>query len=81
MALVTGADLDHVIHQLAADPRLVHLERIPARSARYGELALPLPDAVASRLPIERFWSHQATAIDLARAGHSVVVATGTASG
>ncbi|HVN49954.1 MAG TPA: DEAD/DEAH box helicase [Acidimicrobiales bacterium] len=81
MALVSGVDLDHVIHQLAADPRLVHLERIPARPARYGELALPLPDAVASRLPIDRFWSHQAAAIDLARAGHSVVVATGTASG
>jgi DEAD/DEAH box helicase domain-containing protein len=81
MALATGADLDHVIQHLAQDPRLVHLERLPARPARYGELTLPLPSVVASRLPIERFWSHQATAIDLARAGQSVVVATGTASG
>jgi DEAD/DEAH box helicase domain-containing protein len=81
MALATGPDLDRVIQQLAADPRLVHLERIPGRAARYGDLALPLPEAVAARLPIERFWSHQAAAIDLARAGHSIVVATGTASG
>jgi DEAD/DEAH box helicase domain-containing protein len=36
---------------------------------------------VADRLPIEGFWSHQAAAIDLARAGRSVAVATGTASG
>ncbi len=60
--------------------RLVHLAHLPARAARYGELARPLPTVVAERLggPL---WSHQAAAIDLARAGRSVVVATGTASG
>ena len=81
MALVTGSDLDHVIRQLAGDPRLVHLERLAPRPARFGDLARPLPEVVAARVPVERFWSHQAVAIDLARAGHSVVVATGTASG
>ena len=82
MALVTGPDLDRVIQQLAADPRLVHLERLPGRAARFGDLALPAARrSVAARLPVERFWSHQAAAIDLARAGRSVVVATGTASG
>jgi DEAD/DEAH box helicase domain-containing protein len=43
-------------------------------------LARPLPSAVAGRLS-GPLWSHQAEAIDLARAGRSVVVATGTASG
>jgi DEAD/DEAH box helicase domain-containing protein len=59
----------------------VHLERIPARDARFADLAEPLPDVVRSRLPVERFWTHQAEAIDLVRGGTSVVVATGTASG
>jgi DEAD/DEAH box helicase domain-containing protein len=60
--------------------RLVHLAHLPERAARYGTLARPLPASVAARL--ERpLWSHQVTAIDLARAGRSVVVASGTASG
>ncbi|MFP5256419.1 MAG: DEAD/DEAH box helicase [Acidimicrobiia bacterium] len=63
----------------ALDP-LVHLAHLPPRPARHGELARPLPAAVAARLP-ELLWSHQVEAIDLARAGRSVVVATGTASG
>ena len=40
-----------------------------------------LPPEVRDRLGVERSGSHQAEAIDLARAGRSVVVATGTASG
>ncbi|MGV3760556.1 MAG: DEAD/DEAH box helicase, partial [Actinomycetota bacterium] len=67
---LTGLDLDP----------LVHLAHLPARPARHAELARPLPSAVADRLPT-RLWSHQVEAIDLARAGRSVVVATGTASG
>ena len=61
--------------------RLVHLERLPARPARTAELARPLPPVVRDRLGVDAFWSHQAQAIDLARAGRSVAVATGTASG
>jgi DEAD/DEAH box helicase domain-containing protein len=57
--------------------RLVHVERIPPREARFAELATPMPFA----LPVDRLWSHQAEAIDHARAGRDVVVATGTASG
>jgi DEAD/DEAH box helicase domain-containing protein len=70
-----------LVASLFGDDRLVHLERIPAREARYGELVTPLPAAVADRLPVERLWTHQAEAIDLARAGRSVAIATGTASG
>jgi len=66
-----------------AGPRgdLVHLEHLAPRPARYGELARPLPPAVRSAVGVDALWSHQACAIDLVRARHSVVVATGTASG
>jgi DEAD/DEAH box helicase domain-containing protein len=73
--------VDQLVASLFGDDRLVHLERIPARDARFADLAEPLPDVVRSRLPVERFWTHQAEAIDLVRGGTSVVVATGTASG
>jgi len=60
--------------------RLLHVESLPARAPRYAELARALPPGVAERLP-GPLWSHQAEAIDLARAGRSLVVASGTASG
>ena len=60
--------------------RLRHLVALPARPPRCGELARPLPGVVADRLP-GPLWSHQVEAIDLVRAGRSVVVASGTASG
>lgn len=63
----------------AFDP-LVHLAHLPAQAPRHAALDRPLPSVVADRLP-GPLWSHQAQAIDLARAGRSVVVATGTASG
>jgi DEAD/DEAH box helicase domain-containing protein len=96
-ALTAGASIADVLGELAAErdrahhadagvgtdlgpSRLLHLVPIPARPPRFGTLARPLPPAVADRLP-GPLWSHQATAIDLARAGRSVVVASGTASG
>ncbi len=66
------------------EPELVHAQSLPARPARYGELAEPLPRALAHVLDaqgIGRLYAHQAEAIDRARAGKHVVVATGTASG
>ena len=74
-------DLGDLVTAAAGDERLVHVERLPARPARYADLARPLPPAVAARIPVDRFWTHQAAAIDLARERRSVVVATGTASG
>jgi DEAD/DEAH box helicase domain-containing protein len=73
--------LDRFVEALADDDRLVHLERLPPRPARFGDLARPLAPEVWDALGIERLWSHQAEAIDLARAGTSVAVATDTASG
>ena len=62
------------------EDRLVHVERLPSRPARCAELAAPLPSAIADAVPFP-LWTHQAAAIDAARDGRSVVVATGTASG
>lgn len=85
MTLTTDAPLDTLLAALGSaagnGPALVHLEHIPAREARMAPLARPLAPDVAERIGHEAFWSHQATAIDLARAGQSVAVATGTASG
>ena len=65
---------------LPAPSRLVHLAHLPAREARTATLARPLPPAVAAAVP-GPLWAHQVEALDLARAGRSVVVATGTGSG
>ncbi len=73
--------LDRFLETLAGDDRLIHLERLPARPARFGELARPLAPEVWDALDVDRLWSHQAEAIDLAREGTSVAVSTGTASG
>ncbi|HEU5241502.1 MAG TPA: DEAD/DEAH box helicase, partial [Ornithinibacter sp.] len=64
--------------------RLLHVERVPARSARLAPWPEHVAPAVMSALVgagIEQPWSHQRTAIDLAHAGQHVVLATGTASG
>ena len=79
------APLDELVVALGGVPsgpggdRLVHLERLAPRLARPGGLARPLPPPITALG--EGLWSHQAEAVDLARAGRSVVVATGTASG
>jgi DEAD/DEAH box helicase domain-containing protein len=73
--------LDRFLETLAGDERLVHLERLAPRPARFGELSRPLAPEVWDALGVDRLWSHQAAAIDLVRDGVSVAVATGTASG
>jgi DEAD/DEAH box helicase domain-containing protein len=72
---------DAVLEELAADGRLVHLEHLPGRPARHAEPSRPLPAAIRAAFGGEPLWAHQAEAVDLARDGHHVVVATGTASG
>jgi DEAD/DEAH box helicase domain-containing protein len=81
MALLERTRLDGVLDELATSGSLVHVERLPARSARFSDPATPLPTRVRERLPIDAFWSHQAAALDLVRAGRNVAIATGTASG
>ena len=82
------ADSASLIEDLTGDPdyrgQLVHVERLPARSARLVDLPDDLPELLLGRLRargIDALWSHQAEAVALARSGTSVVVATGTASG
>ncbi|MFU8840738.1 MAG: DEAD/DEAH box helicase [Nitriliruptoraceae bacterium] len=68
----------------ATDGGLVHLERLPARRARTVALPSDLPADLQERLRtdgITQLWSHQAEALELARAGRHLVLATGTASG
>ncbi|HEV2810821.1 MAG TPA: DEAD/DEAH box helicase [Acidimicrobiales bacterium] len=71
---------DRLLEGIEGDRALIHLERLPARAARHRQPLPALPPAVAERLP-GPLWSHQAEAVELARAGSSVVVSTGTASG
>ena len=72
---------EDLLESLASQGQLVHVEQQPARPSRTALLAEPLPDEVLKRLGINFLWSHQAEALNLVRDGHSVVVATGTASG
>jgi ATP-dependent helicase YprA (DUF1998 family) len=64
--------------------QIEHLEIIPPRAAEYGELERPLPpalNAALARQGVRRLYVHQAAAVNAARAGQDVMVATGTASG
>ncbi|MDQ3944208.1 MAG: DEAD/DEAH box helicase, partial [Actinomycetota bacterium] len=81
-------DARTALADLAADPdlgsRLIHLEHLPNRPARNADPEGGLHPEVAERLAargIGQLWTHQAAAVDHLRAGRSVVVATGTASG
>ena len=46
MTALAPVDLHKFAESLEGDPRLVHVERIPARAATFGELDHPLPEAV-----------------------------------
>ncbi|MGC9039232.1 MAG: DEAD/DEAH box helicase [Roseiflexus sp.] len=64
--------------------QIVHVERLPARAARYAEPSAPLPPPLAAALAargISRLYTHQAAALDAARAGLHVGIVTATASG
>ena len=81
-------DAFEALDALAGSPlgleRVRHLESLPNRPARHASTKEPLSDDVLARLRsfgITDLYAHQAAAIDHLRAGQSVVVATGTASG
>jgi len=87
MAITAHDPADSLLRALGArlgEHGLVHLERLPTRPARRGDLARPLTPWLADRvaeLGIDALWTHQAEAISLVRDRQHVVVATGTASG
>jgi DEAD/DEAH box helicase domain-containing protein len=77
-----------LLTRLTADPsradRVTHVEHVPAREGRSVAWPEWVPDLLRSRLAltgVTQPWEHQAQAAELARQGHSVVLATGTASG
>ena len=64
--------------------QLVHVQTLPARPPRYGELKTKLSPPVSRALRAagaERLYLHQVEAINAALDGQHVVVATSTASG
>ncbi|EPR34406.1 DEAD/DEAH box helicase domain protein [Alkalidesulfovibrio alkalitolerans DSM 16529] len=65
-------------------PDVVHHRLLPASEPSLAETARPLPQALRLLLSargVASLYSHQAEAVDLARMGRHVVVATPTASG
>ena len=70
-------------HTQGYKKQIVHTEEIPAQDAVFGELEKPLPDNLNLCLLNRdiKLYSHQAQAINLARQGKNVVIATPTASG
>ncbi|NPA91686.1 MAG: DEAD/DEAH box helicase [Chloroflexi bacterium] len=84
MTFSPSAFLEKLRRQRWYKGQIVHVEEIPARPAEYGTLDRPLHPQVQRALEhmgITRFYTHQAQAINAARAGHNVIVTTGTASG
>jgi DEAD/DEAH box helicase domain-containing protein len=64
--------------------QVVWVQSLPPRPAQFAEPAAPLSTPVAAALQsfgVERLYTHQARALDRARAGEHTVVVTGTASG
>lgn len=77
-----------LLERLLLDPvkaeRVTHVERVPARLGRPVPWPVWVPQLLVERLALQGVsspWEHQALAADLAHAGQSVVVSTGTASG
>jgi len=79
---------DAFLHHLTTLPdyrqQIAHIQRIPPRDATFGKLDRPLHPALQSRLEslgISSLYSHQAIAVNAARCGKHVMVATASASG
>lgn len=76
--------LNYLKEQSFYQNQLVHVERLPARGVQHDSLERPLLRPLVEAVKAggtARLYRHQAQAIDAIRAGHDVVVATGTASG
>lgn len=85
---MTAGDAVDALDAIVADPELferaIYRTDLPARPARTAPLRTPFHAEVHARLEsrgISQLYTHQVAAIDALRAGESVVVATGTASG
>ncbi len=78
------AFLDSIERRSSYAGQLEHVEVLPARPGVFADPAEPLPPKLARLLAargVERLYSHQVAALELARGGRDLVVVTGTASG
>jgi DEAD/DEAH box helicase domain-containing protein len=76
--------LERILAPAGRTERVLHVEHVPPRAARpvdWPAWASPLVVDRFRARGVERPWSHQAAAADLAWHGRPVVLATGTASG
>ena len=79
-----AAFLRQISRTIASEGQIAHVATEEPRLARYGDVQPALPEPILEALRrngVERLYSHQAEAVDAVRAGHDVVIATGTASG
>ncbi len=80
----TAAFLKHLQAQSGYQQQMVHIEHIPPRRAKCAELDEPLADSLQDCLSnhdITALYVHQAEAVNHARQGKNVMVATSSASG
>ena len=80
----TTAFLNRLQEQSSYNGQIVHVEHIPPRRACYGELDEPLVVELQARLNkagLSSLYVHQAEAVNEARQGKNVMVATSSASG
>jgi DEAD/DEAH box helicase domain-containing protein len=76
--------LDRLLGHRFLSSKIAHHRRDEGRAPRFAEPGQPLPAELRRALAatgIERLYTHQVEAIDAARAGENVLVATPTASG
>ncbi|MFH1381821.1 MAG: DEAD/DEAH box helicase [Chloroflexota bacterium] len=80
----TAAFLNYLTAQSTYTDQIVHIEHIPSRQARCAEVAEPLAASLQECLRkrgISALYTHQAEAVNAARQGKNVMVATASASG
>lgn len=80
----TARFLEHLKSLSTYENQISHVEHIPARQPRYGQLTRPLPQRLKSSLEasgVSELYTHQAEAVNAVRDGHNIVVTTSTASG
>jgi DEAD/DEAH box helicase domain-containing protein len=80
----TSSFLNYITAQASYNGQIAHLEYIPPREAIYSETKKPLNpelEAVLKKKHVYPLYLHQAEAIDIARNGENVMIATFSASG
>lgn len=80
----TEGFVEHLKSLAFYQDQICHVEHIPAREARYRDLARPLSDSLQKALAgmgVTQLYTHQAQAITAVRAGHHVTITTSAASG